>query len=250
MNAKLLTPPDEWASPMMERENNEQELLVAARKLTAKYMEGYDSSHDQHHIDRVVRMAERLAGQFNGIDKTVAVLGAMFHDIIDHKYVNGPLVVERINTVTKLMADYGMSSDRIATVLKIIENTGYSVEKRLRNTGNWSEWHQTCREYHCVQDADRLDAIGALGIFRVGGYACIKGEPLISPDPEVISAYSHFFDKLLTLRKTLKTPLGQKVGQRRQLIMEQFVTAAQSEYELWDFQDIPVQECEVMGNLE
>ncbi|PRT53351.1 Uncharacterized protein YpgQ [Wickerhamiella sorbophila] len=250
MNAKLLTPPDEWASPMVERENNEQELLGAARMLTVKYMESYDPSHDQHHIDRVVRMAERLAGQFNVIDNTVTVLGAMFHDIVDHKYVSGPLVAERIDTVTKLMADYGMSNDRIATVLKIIRNTGYSIERKLKNSGNWTEWHETCREYHCVQDADRLDAIGAIGIFRVGGYACIKGEPLISPNATVISAYSHFFDKLLALRKTLKTPLGQKVGERRQLIMEQFVAAAQSEYELWDFQDIPPQECGVMGELD
>lgn len=232
------------------RKNNERELLVEARALTSKFMDGYDASHDGLHIDRVVRMAERLASQFTGIDKTVVLLGAMFHDIIDHKYVSGPVVQERVDTVTSLMARHGLTETRIATVLKIVENTGYSVEKRLRLAGEWTEWHATCREFHCVQDADRLDAIGAMGIFRVSGFACIKGEPLICPNPEVISAYSHFFDKLLTLRQTLKTPLGQKVGERRQLIMEQFVAAAQSEYELWDFQETAAQECGVLGELE
>jgi uncharacterized protein len=87
-----------------------------------------------------------------------------------------------------------------------------------------------------VQDADRLDAIGAIGIFRVSAYSGAKGRPLYHPDLSVESSYSHFFEKLLKLPNWMKTDLGKAVAKKRIDIMEKTVALAKKEYELEDFE--------------
>lgn len=232
----ILTPPSQTPEPYTSSEQD-YELINDAETLVASYMADNDTSHDMHHINRVRRMALRIAREHPAnIDLLVVELGALFHDVVDHKYVmHDSDRTERLAALRGLMRNHGMSIDRSELVAKIVENTGYSIEKKLRNTNNWSQWHDSCLEYHCVQDADRLDAIGAMGIFRVSAYAAMAGEPLYSYNSKSISAIQHFHDKLLYLKETLKTPLGREVAEKRTRIMADFVAAAKEEYELTDF---------------
>lgn len=89
-------------------------------------------------------------------------------------------------------------------VLKIIPNISWSTEKKLRSQGAWSEWHKTCSELHAVQDADRLDAIGAVGILRCAAYSGAKGRKLVADEIGDDTAESHFGDKLLLIKDRMK----------------------------------------------
>jgi uncharacterized protein len=116
----------------------------------------------------------------------------------------------------------------------------WSTEKKLRAENKLEPWHESCIELHCVQDADRLDAIGAfgefirfhttmaikqswiLGIMRVAAYSAAVNRPLHAPpgDSEVSeTSVQHFHDKLLHIKDRLKTPQGRDLGaQRHQLV--------------------------------
>jgi uncharacterized protein len=85
-----------------------------------------------------------------------------------------------------------------------------------------------------VQDADRLDAIGAMGIMRVCAFSGARDRPLYDPHRSD-SAYQHFFDKLLLLKDGMKTDMGRKVAAKRHIIMQQFVKLVDEECHLEDF---------------
>jgi len=107
-------------------------------------------------------------------------------------------------------------------------------KKKLRDTGEWTEWHDTCLELHCVQDADRLDAIGAFGIMRCAAYSTVKKRPLHTPTDDADhthTAIQHFHDKLLNIRDRLKTEVGKKMGDRRHQVLRNFLASIDEEYE-------------------
>lgn len=72
----------------------------------------------------------------------------------------------------------------------------------------WTQWHETCPELHAVQDADRLDAIGAVGILRVAAFSGAKGRELVGKREGVDTAEQHFYDKLLKVRERMKVSPG------------------------------------------
>lgn len=210
--------------------DSERNIADVARDLASQMMHGFDSSHDMLHVSRVENTARKLAMVEKDIDITVVQLGAILHDVLDHKYCKETLTESRLSLVKYCLTINGLEPLRVEQVLKIIQNVGFSLEKKLKRSGNWSLWHETCKEFHCVQDADRLDAIGAMGIFRAAAYSCAKQQPLYSPNPEVNSAYQHFYDKLLGIKDNLRMPAAQRAGRQRQLIMEEFLKAADQEF--------------------
>ena len=101
-------------------------------------------------------------------DLLVIELGALLHDILDKKYVSPSEAADPLSFFTPFFESVRNHVDlsqngRDELVVKIIENVSWTTEKKLRAEGKWTEWHDTCAELHCVQDADRLDAIGAIG---------------------------------------------------------------------------------------
>ena len=172
----------------------EQLALAAAEKLMVATMARYDPSHDVFHgtatcypsrpcsltfvactypsVQRVRKTALSLARSLphKNPDLLVVDLAALLHDVLDKKYVSAAEAADPyayfLPFFESLAEDYALdliSDGRGALIVKIMGNVSWTTEKRLRESGQLGEWHATCTELHCVQDADRLDAIGAFG---------------------------------------------------------------------------------------
>ncbi|CAE6473559.1 unnamed protein product [Rhizoctonia solani] len=219
----------------------EQAVITAAEALMEKTMKKYDPSHDAYHVNRVRRTALALAkAQTPQPDLLVVELAALLHDVLDKKYVTPEEAAdpnayfrpffESVKGKMDLLAD-----GRAGLIVRIIENVSWTTEKKLRAENKFEPWHESCIELHCVQDADRLDAIGAFGIMRVSAYSAAVNRPLHTPsdDPQVShTGIQHFHDKLLHIKDRLKTPQGRELGAQRHQLMLQFLDAADKEYEV------------------
>lgn len=168
----------------------ERQVLVAAEKLMEEKMASYDPSHDKYHgmslferayqtsnqiclvVQRVRRTALALArGQSQKVDLLVVELAALLHDVLDKKYVSKELASDALAFFKPFFENVKQHVDLLATgqaalVAKVVENVSWTTERKLREAGQLTEWHTNCVELHCVQDADRLDAIGAFGTFH------------------------------------------------------------------------------------
>ncbi|KAG9315008.1 hypothetical protein JVU11DRAFT_4119 [Chiua virens] len=208
----------------------EQLALAAAEKLMADTMARYDPSHDVSHVERVRKTALCLARAlaYKHPDLLVVEFAALLHDVLDKKYVS---VAEAVDPFAYFLPFFQsvandcaldlISDGRAALIVKIVDNVSWTTEKKLRESGQLEEWHGTCVELHCVQDADRLDAIGAIGIMR----------PLHAPPGRNDTAIQHFYDKLLHIQHRLKTEPGKAMGTQRHQFMLLFLQAVQDEYD-------------------
>ncbi|KAF8910558.1 hypothetical protein CPB84DRAFT_1227284 [Gymnopilus junonius] len=220
----------------------EKAIVDAAEKIMIETMARYDPSHDQYHVQRVRKSALTLA---NSIDPTpdllVVELAALLHDVLDKKYVSAEEAADPFTFFLpffqSMTIQYGIdliSNGRGQTIARVIDNVSWSTEKKLRAAGEWTAWHDSCVELHCVQDADRLDAIGAFGIMRCAAYSTVTNRPLHTPSEDPQHAHTsiqHFHDKLLHIRDRLKTGPGRKLGDKRHKVLLDFLTSVQEEYE-------------------
>ncbi|KAG2124160.1 hypothetical protein BD769DRAFT_1628816 [Suillus cothurnatus] len=178
----------------------EQGALQAAENLMNRIMARYDPSHDAFHVQRQP-------------DLLVVELAALLHDVLDKKYVSE---IEAADPYGYFLLSSNLISDgRARQIVRIVENVSWTTEKELRSTGKIEEWHRVCVELHCVQDADRLDAIGAFGIMRCAAYSAAVNRPLHAPPGRLDTAVQHFYDKLLHIQDRLKTEPGKQMGTKR-----------------------------------
>ncbi|KZT02597.1 uncharacterized protein LAESUDRAFT_762719 [Laetiporus sulphureus 93-53] len=223
--------------------DEESAAVKAAEDLMLSTMARYDPSHDAFHVQRVRKTALQLARSISStrqLDLLVVELAALLHDVLDKKYVSPEEAVEPYAFFTPffqmLASDCGVDlikDGRARTIARIVDNVSWSTEKRLRATGLLEDWHRDCIELHCVQDADRLDAIGAFGIMRCAAYSAVTNHPLHTPgnDPaHAASAVQHFHDKLLHIRERLKTEPGIRLAEKRYQLMLDFLQAVDEEY--------------------
>ncbi|CAN6667810.1 hypothetical protein TRVA0_039S01442 [Trichomonascus vanleenenianus] len=208
-------------------------VIEKAEEYMTERMKAYDPSHDDRHVMRVYRMAVRIAESIPKADMMVVKLAALFHDLLDSKYDHNSHSAVR-SEIVNFMSSNEISQPQTDMVLKIIDDMSYSKEKKMRANHQWTTWHESCVELHCVQDADRLDAMGAFGVFRAAGYSCAKGNPLYDSE-RTDTCHAHFADKLLKLKDSLKTEMGRQVGKKRHEIMQQVNDLILSEYALEDF---------------
>lgn len=114
------------------------------------------------------------------------------------KYASDPLAT----TLGPFFAKANLPPATARAILDIVPCVSWSTEKRMREKGQWGAWHDTCAELHCVQDADRLDAIGAVGVMRCAAFSGAKNRILLAADTP--SAESHFDEKLLHIKDRIK----------------------------------------------
>ncbi|KAF8150066.1 hypothetical protein B0H34DRAFT_732285 [Crassisporium funariophilum] len=221
----------------------EKAVVDAAEKIMVDTMARYDSSHDKYHVQRVRKTALALARNVTVSptpDLLVVELAALLHDVLDKKYVTPEVAADPfaffLPFFTSMTALHGIDlveDGRGRQITRVIDNVSWSTEKRLRATGQWTDWHNQCLELHCVQDADRLDAIGAFGVMRCAAYSTVTKRPLHTPadDPDYVhTAIEHFHDKLLNIRDRLKTEPGKKMGDKRHQVLLDFLASIDEEY--------------------
>ena len=199
-----------------------------------KQLEGAEGGHDWFHIQRVYNNALNVA-EGEECDLVVVQLGALLHDVADSKFHNGDETVgPRI--AREFLESHGVSETTIAQVSAIIENISFKG-------GNFEKKFSSI-ELDIVQDADRLDAIGAIGIARAFNYGGFKNRPMYDPDvaPELnltkdqykasaAPTLNHFYEKLLLLKGRMNTATGRKIAEGRHRYMEGFLAQFYAEWE-------------------
>jgi len=209
----------------MHEENHSGLVARVARHVKAKFLVE-SSGHDWHHIHRVWKLARQIADA-EGADREVAELGALLHDIADWKFHGGDEAVGP-REAERVLVSEGAPRAIIDPVTEIVANVsfkGAGVSNAMRSL-----------EGLCVQDADRLDAIGAIGIARCFAYGGHDGRSIHDPDvPPVAhqtataykaargSSINHFHEKLLLLKDRMNTASGRALAEERHRFMEDFV---------------------------
>ncbi|HKI89138.1 MAG TPA: HD domain-containing protein [Draconibacterium sp.] len=203
---------------------NESKLQVL--KKTEKYIhsvfEKEDSGHDWWHIYRVRNMALEIAKQEGG-DLFIIEMASLVHDLDDWK-----LNHSGNNKTLPLLEKLGVDKQTIEKVLRLTEQVSFK--------GAGVPNKATTLEAQIVQDADRLDAIGAIGIARTFAYGGSKGRLIYDPSVEPVEhidfdsyksntapTLNHFYEKLLLLKDRLNTRTARKIGEERHRFMEIFL---------------------------
>ncbi|MDR7211305.1 HD domain-containing protein [Flavobacterium piscis] len=193
-----------------------------------------EGGHDWFHIERVYKNALLIAKDTN-CDLVVVQLGALLHDIADSKFHNGDETIGP-KTARLFLEAENVSEEIIMHVVNIIENISYkggNFQKRFHST-----------ELDIVQDADRLDAIGAIGVARAFNYGGFKNRALYDPAITPITnmtkeeykknnapTINHFYEKLLLLKDKMNTETGKQIATERHRFMESFLAQFYAEWE-------------------
>jgi uncharacterized protein len=211
-----------------------QSILDETREHIRRLLAADSAGHDWHHIDRVCRTALTI-GREEGADLTVVELAALLHDIADWKFAGGDdqagpkaarAWLEQRNTPPALI-------DHVCDIIDKLSFKGAGVETPMPTP-----------EGQCVQDADRLDAIGAIGIGRAFAYGGYKGrlmyDPAVPPQMhDSFEAYkkntgptlNHFYEKLLLLKQRMNTAAGKRLAEGRHRYMEAYLEQFLAEWE-------------------
>ncbi|KAJ7082236.1 hypothetical protein B0H15DRAFT_889843 [Mycena belliarum] len=217
----------------------ESAVISEAEKIMRDAMARYDPSHDVFHVQRVRRTSLALANALTPKPDFFLGLSAILHDVLDKKYVSAEVAADPYAFFLPFFASMAdkhqvdlVSDGRARQIAQIVDNVSWTTETKLRNSGLWSPWHQNCAELHCVQDADRLDAIGAFGIIRCAAYsASPSARPRALRRAVKNSAIQHFHDKLILIRDRLKTEPGKVLGEKRHRVLVDFMASVEEEYD-------------------
>jgi uncharacterized protein len=214
---------------------NSSEIVSQIKSVIQKQFENESTGHDWFHIERVYNMATFLQ-KTEGGDLEIIELAALLHDVSDHKF-NGGSATLGGDIAFEMLINLNYSPVKAEKVREIINQVSFK--------GANVEHLTSSIEAKIVQDADRLDAIGAIGIARAFAYGGSKGRPLYDPTiPPVLhdnfDAYknskshtiNHFHEKLLLLRSKLNTITAINIGNERHDFLELFLKNFMNE---WNF---------------
>jgi len=197
-------------------------------------LQNAEGGHDWFHIERVLKNSENIAKGEN-CNLEIVQLGALLHDIADSKFHNGDETVGP-KVAREFLESENVDEETIQQVINIINNISYKG-------GNFERKFKSI-ELDVVQDADRLDAIGAIGIARAFNYGGFKNRTLYNPEiaPKTqmsIEEYkkndsptlNHFYEKLLLLKDLMNTETGRQIALERHRYMENFLAQFYAEWE-------------------
>ncbi|MDA8336429.1 MAG: HD domain-containing protein [Peptococcaceae bacterium] len=203
-----------------------QELIEKTKRYIRERLGADGTGHDWWHVCRVHNMAVKI-GQQENADLVVVELAALLHDIADWKFVGGDRTVGPSlarEWLERNSADGGVI-DHVCRIIEDISFKGAKVDSSMRTT-----------EGKVVQDADRLDAIGAIGIGRAFAYGGHKNRLLYDPNVKLrlhespaeylnsqSPTFNHFFEKLLLLKDLMNTEAGKTLAGERHKFVEEFL---------------------------
>ena len=214
----------------------ENQLIQNTIAFVKEELNDAEGGHDWFHIQRVFNTSKLLLQHEEG-DSLVVQLAALLHDIADPKFHNGD---EQIGpqTAQDFLETQQVSHETTAHVVNIIRHM--SFKNSLEQDGETF----TSKEMDIVQDADRLDAIGAIGIARAFNYGGFKNRELYNPNvPPNLNmtkeeykkskapTINHFYEKLLLLKDGMRTPTGKKLAEKRHQFMLDYLEQFYKEWE-------------------
>jgi uncharacterized protein len=202
------------------------EIIQKTITFVKQQLAGAEGGHDWWHIQRVHNTAKHIAEEENA-DLLVVELGALLHDIADPKFHDGnedlgPEITQNFLQTLKV------HQETIDHVINIIRHISYS--------SGYQEQQFNSLELQVTQDADRLDAIGAIGIARAFNYGGFKGREIYNPTippqeykskegyrSSISPTLNHFYEKLLLLKDKMNTSSGKRKAQQRHAFMESYL---------------------------
>ncbi len=243
-----------------------ESALDQAQALAFSWVKGDSTGHDEFHLERVKQMALRL-GKANSADLVVVEWAALFHDALDAKLIENS--APRLQAICNLMQTAGLSSSQQDLIIQIIRGQGFAESlPQERGEGEPSQGaypHQGGKpandsvlsslpiEFRVVQDADRLDAMGAIGIARCFAYGGRKGQVLHDPQlkPRMFlnkenyrhghqSSLNHFHEKLLLLKDLMHTNQAKSIAETRHIRMLTYLDDFDREWALGELDSLKV----------
>lgn len=211
-------------------------VLQAAREFVRAKLSGEATGHDWWHIVRVATTAKVIA-EAEHADLFVTELGALLHDIADWKFHDGNTAAGPA-IAREFLESRRVDAAAVETVVEIVEHISYR--------GGTNKHVMQTLEGKIVQDADRLDAIGAIGIARTFAFGGFAGREIYNPDitPKQYANFTefqavlkanttinHFYEKMLLLKDTMHTETAHRMAAHRHEVMEQFLEEFYAE---WD----------------
>ena len=210
-----------------------KQIIEKTIDFVREQLSGAEGGHDWWHIYRVWKLSIHIARE-EKVDGLIIDLGSLLHDIADAKFHGGD------EEIGPRLASAHLSS------LGIDEETIRHVEQIIRNISfkNAKEQNFRSAELDIIQDADRLDAIGAIGIARAFNFGGFKNRPIYNPETEpnlkmskaeykksLSPTINHFYEKLLLLKDMMNTPTGRAMAEERHSYMEEFLNRFYQEWE-------------------
>jgi uncharacterized protein len=211
----------------------QQQIIDQTAAFVKNTLKDAEGGHDWFHIERVWKNAKLIA-QNEKCDRAIVELGALLHDIADSKFHDGDETVGP-TVAREFLESLEVPEDVILHVENIIKYISYKGGHQSKDFNSI--------ELHVVQDADRLDAIGAIGIARTFNYGGFKNraiyDPEIAPDLNMTKeqykkstapTINHFYEKLLLLKDLMNTETGKKIAQQRHYFMQDFLDQFYAEW--------------------
>ena len=213
-----------------------REIIEKTTRFVQETLKGAEGGHDWFHTHRVLTNA-RLIAKSENADELIISLGALLHDIADAKFNNGDESLGP-KMAHDFLASINVDEDVIDHVVYIIDNISYK-------NSLFEDDHSKIKskELKIIQDADRLDAIGAIGIARAFNYGGFKNRELYNPEiaPNLnltkeeykksnSPTINHFYEKLLLLKDKMNTETGKRLAQERHKFMMDYLDRFYSEW--------------------
>ena len=222
-----------------------EDLISSTVSFVQEALKGAEGGHDWFHTERVWKMARYIREKEQQGDLMVIELAALLHDIADPKFHDGDQE-KGARLASGFLEKKGVDEERVRHVGEIIRNVSYKGgnPKDVATRGTATRSGIRSFEFRIVQDADRLDAMGAIGIARAFNYGGFKNRPIHDPSIPVReyndpAAYyrsnaptiNHFYEKLLKLKDLMHTSTGRRIAGGRHRFMLEFL---ENFYREWD----------------
>ncbi|EIQ6110027.1 HD domain-containing protein [Listeria monocytogenes] len=199
----------------------QEEIIIAAQQWMQSHFEKEVTGHDWEHIKRVWHLSKQIQAVEGG-DKFTIELAALFHDYNDSKLTEDPLQATEI--ITTWLREKEIPKEVISKIIRIIQAVSFKNGK--------NPIHASTIEEKIVQDADRLDAIGAIGIARTFTYGGSHNREIANQNHPENTTLQHFYDKLLLIQEQLKTTTAQEIAVEKQKVMQDFIHALEEELKI------------------
>lgn len=192
---------------------HKEDILFELEKIVQIKLQDEFTGHDWEHTKRVLNWASKIAETEYNVDMLILKASALLHDVADHKFI--PKAQMRVKIISDMLFNVGVNDECAKIIIEVVESISY-------NNGD-NPFKSNRIESKIIQDADRLDSIGAIGIARTFAYGGANKRPIFISDVTQESSIKHFYEKLLLIGAKMNTQAGKNEALKRQRFLEAFL---------------------------